>query len=118
MARALLPHLGLICALGVLFVLPAASADDIKTFELIVKDHSFQPKKLILPAGERVRLVIKNQDPKPMEFESYDLGREQIVFGNESATVYLGPLEPGSYAFFDEFRRDSTAGTVVAKPQP
>ncbi|HET7369266.1 MAG TPA: cupredoxin domain-containing protein [Gammaproteobacteria bacterium] len=117
MFRSMLPRLGLICALGALLAAPAAfAADDTITYELVVKDHAFQPDKLVVPTGERIKLIIKNEDVTPMEFESYDLGREKVIVGKFTATLYLGPLEAGSYKFFDDFHRAAT-GTIIAKPK-
>lgn len=117
MVRSMLPRLGIICALGVLFAAPAAFAADDTSYELVVKDHAFQPDKIVVPTGERIKLIIKNKDATPMEFESYDLDREKIIVGNSTATIYLGPLDAGTYKIFDDFHRSNTTGTVVAKPK-
>lgn len=82
---------------------------------LILKDHKFVPTELTIPAGQKVKLVIKNQDPTPAEFESHDLNREKIIKGNGEGVVFVGPLEPGRYAFFDEFNEATTKGTLVVK---
>lgn len=90
----------------------AARADD---YMLTLKSNQFSPKELVIPAGQKVKITIKNQDTTPAEFESYDLNREKIVSANGEIIVLIGPLEPGSYAFFDDFHRDTTKGIVVAK---
>lgn len=117
MFRSVLPRLGLICALGVILAAPAAFAAEDNGYELVVKDHAFHPEKMVVPAGERIKLIITNKDATPMEFESYDLDREKIIVGNSSATIYLGPLDAGTYKIFDDFHRATTTGTVVAKPK-
>lgn len=117
MLNPLLRRLELICMLGALSAAPAAFAAGGNNYELVVQDHAFQPKTLTVPAGERIKLVIKNHDATAMEFESYDLDREKVIVGHASATIYLGPLDPGKYKIFDDFRRATTTGTVIAKPQ-
>ena len=69
----------------------------------------------MLPAGVRVRLVLRNQDAMPAEFESYDLSREVIVPGNKEVAIYVGPLEAGNYQFFNDFNHQMK-GAIVAKP--
>lgn len=110
----MLRSLQLVLLIGSLLGATSALADDLKSFELIVKDHAFQPKQLVIPAGEKVKIVVKNQDATPMEFESYDLGREKIILGNTSANVFIGPLEPGTYNFFEEFH-PGTTGSILVK---
>src|SRR5665647_2345769 len=37
---------------------------------LVIKGHRFEPAELKVPAGQRVKLTVHNQDPTPEEFES------------------------------------------------
>lgn len=69
-------------------------------FRLAIKDHKFSPTQLVVPAGQKIRLTIENQDPTPEEFESYDFNREKVVPGNGRIVVFVGPLQPGKYEFF------------------
>ncbi len=64
-----------------------------------IKDHRFIPEQVNVPAGERVKLLIKNEDATPEEFESHSLNREKVVQGNSQATIYIGPLKAGTYPF-------------------
>jgi len=98
--------------------LPAAaplSADDELTFEISIKDHKFDPESLKFPAGKRVKLIVKNLDPTPEEFESNDIGFEKIIAGNSQATFRIKPLEPGTYIFFGEFHMDTALGHIVVE---
>ncbi len=90
----------------------AAHADD---FVITIKDHQFAPKELTVPAGQKVKVIIKNLDPTPAEFESSDLNREKVVGANGEITVFIGPLDAGRYAYFDDFHRTTTTGVIVAK---
>jgi plastocyanin len=82
---------------------------------IVIKDHRFTPTELTVPAGQKIRLVVENQDPTPEEFESYQLNREKIVPGNGRIVVFVGPLKPGKYEFFGEFNMATARGWLVAR---
>lgn len=84
-------------------------------YELVIKDHRFEPAELTVPAGKRVRLTVHNRDKTPEEFESHELNREKLIPGGSSASLYIGPLEPGRYPFFGEFNEATAKGVVIAK---
>ena len=84
-------------------------------FQLVIKDHRFSPTNLEIPANQKVKLVIENQDATPEEFESHDLNREKIIPGKSKAIVYVGPLKPGTYKFFGEFNPKTANGTLTVK---
>jgi len=84
-------------------------------FQISIKNHRFEPAELTVPAGQKIKLVVNNQDATPEEFESYTLNREKIIRGNSSAVIYIGPLKPGSYKYFGEFNKDTAQGVIVAK---
>ncbi len=98
-----------------LLLIPLSSyaADDIYT--LIIKEHRFQPAELSVPAGKKIKLLIENQDSTPEEFESHSLNREKIIAGKSKATIYIGPLKPGSYSFEGEFNAKTAQGVIIAK---
>jgi len=83
--------------------------------EIVIKDHLFFPSVVEVPAGQKIRLRIINQDPTPEEFESYELNREKVIAGNKETVVFIGPLTPGEYPFFGEFNPRTAQGKVVAQ---
>lgn len=89
-----------------------ACAADFATLRL--KDHQFTPRNITVPAGERLRIAVENADDTPAEFESSDLRVEKIVTAGGRITVYIGPLKPGTYKFFDDYHPDIATGTVTA----
>lgn len=105
-----LPHALLLCTL--VFSTAAAHAED---FVLTIKDHQFSPKELTVPAGQKIKLVIKNEDATPAEFESHGMKREKVVGAKAKITVFVGPLSAGRYEYFDDFHRDTTSGVIVAQ---
>ena len=98
-----------------LLATPALGLADTPTFELVIKDHRFQPAALKVPAGVKFKLLIHNQDGTPEEFESYELNREKIIPGGHKAVIFIGPLKPGVYPFFGEFHEDSAKGSITAE---
>ena len=82
---------------------------------LVIDHQKFTPAQLYIPAASRTKIIIRNQDAVPVEFESYDLSREIVVPGHSETSIYVGPLEPGSYQFFNDFDHDMQ-GTVIVKP--
>lgn len=81
---------------------------------LVLHDHKFTPEQLDVPAHVKFRLVIKNDSDALIEWESSDLDREEVISPGEERTIYLGPLDPGSYPFFDD-RHQASKGALVAK---
>jgi hypothetical protein len=92
----------------------AARADD-PTVSLTIKDHRFDPAEFEVPSGKKVKLVIRNLDGTPEEFESDQLRREKIVPGGGEISVFVGPLKPGRYEFFGDFNPQTARGHIVAK---
>jgi len=102
-------------SLGLIFVVGASVAAQETTYTLVIKDHRFQPTEIEIPAGQKIALIVKNDDPTPEEFESTELRREKVVPGGQQVTVYIGPLKPGRYEFFGDFNPKTARGHIVAK---
>ncbi len=102
--------LALALALSPLFAI-AADAE----IAITIKDHKFTPAEVRVPAGKKIKLIIENQDATAEEFESHELNREKIIAPRSKATVYIGPLKPGSYPFFGEFNQATARGVVIAE---
>jgi hypothetical protein len=99
----------------IILLLPiAAYADDVE-YKLAIKDHFFQPAKLSIPTGKKIKLIIENQDSSPEEFDSYELNREKSIAGNSSVTIFIGPLSPGDYKFSGEFHATTAQGLLIVK---
>lgn len=100
--------------LAVALLVAAAPALAEEPLHLSVRNHKFVPEQLDIPAGVKFKLLIRNEDDTPMEFESFELNREKIVPAGQEVPVFLGPLAPGKYAIFDDFHQD-TKGVLEAK---
>jgi heme/copper-type cytochrome/quinol oxidase subunit 2 len=84
-------------------------------FSLVIKDHKFTPAELQIPAGVKIKLLIKNEDSTPEEFESNELHREKVVPPGQQIVVFVGPLDAGTYSFFGDFHQDTAQGKLTAK---
>jgi hypothetical protein len=91
---------------------PALAADP--QILISIKDHQFVPSDVPAPAGVKVELIVKNDQAVNAEFESTVLHREKIIQAGGQISVFVGPLEPGTYEFFDDFNR-ATRGRLVVK---
>ena len=99
----------------VALALPFATAQAAEVYELTLKNNQFSPKELTVPAGQKIKVTVRNLDSTPAEFESADLNREKVVAAGGQVSVYLGPLNAGTYAFFDDFHHETTTGTLIVK---
>jgi hypothetical protein len=90
----------------------AGAADPV---QLVLANHRFQPDHVTVPAGERFRIELTNQDDTTDEFESYDMKFEKIVVSGGHIGVFAGPLHPGTYKFFDDYHPDTATGTITAE---
>ena len=84
-------------------------------FEIEIREHLFYPQELVIPAGTKVKLLVRNLDPTPEEFESYELNREKVIAGHSEAVVFIGPLPAGQYPFFGEFYPKTAQGVIRAE---
>ena len=109
-----MPRLGLLLPALILCYTTYAMAQDVP-YTLVIKDHKFQPTEIEIPAGQKITLLVKNEDPTPEEFESHQLKREKVIPGGQQATVYIGPLKPGRYEFFGDFNPKTARGHIVVK---
>ncbi|MDR3448176.1 MAG: cupredoxin domain-containing protein [Alphaproteobacteria bacterium] len=100
---------------SVMAVALPAHAEDVVETQLTLTNHTFAPQELAVPADKKIKLTVVNKDASTAEFESDDLGREKVVPANGQIYVYIGPLDPGTYGYYDDFHRETTTGKIIAK---
>ncbi len=98
-----------------LMMISAPVFAEVPVYEITIKDHKFSPDKLEIPAGQKVKLLVKNQDATAEEFESNDFNREKVIAGNAQANIFVGPLDAGEYSFFGEFNPKTAQGKLIVK---
>jgi plastocyanin len=84
-------------------------------FNLVIRNHKFEPEEIRVPAGKRVSIYVSNEDASPEEFDSSPLKVEKVIPGKSKGLVRIGPLEPGRYEFIGEFHADTAKGVVIAE---
>lgn len=84
-------------------------------YEIEIREHLFYPAELTIPAGQKVKLLVLNQDATPEEFESFELNREKVIKGKRKAVIFIGPLRPGRYPYFGEFHPETAQGVIIAE---
>ncbi len=104
----------IILLVAVSFITQLARAETLE-IELRIRDHLFFPDTLVIPANQKVRIRIFNEDPTPEEFESFELNREKIIAGNSQTVIFIGPLKEGEYFFFGEFFPKTAQGVVIVE---
>ena len=89
-----------------------ARADDAVKLSIAIKDQKFDPAELHAPPGKTIEIQVQNLNPIVSEFESADLHFEKIVPAGSQAVVFVRPLQPGRYNFYDDFHH-ATQGYLV-----
>ena len=101
-------------AAAALLAATTVHADAPATVTLVLKDHHFTPSTFSAPAGQKLRIVLINQDTATEEFDSHDLKVEELVTPNGKVSFNIGPLKPGTYSFMGEFHAATAQGRVTA----
>jgi hypothetical protein len=93
----------------------ARAADEPFAISIVARDGIYTPPNLEVPAGVRIKIMIRNEGKEPMEFESLPLKIEKVLAPGASSSVVINKLKPGQYPFWDEFHPDTSKGFIVAK---
>lgn len=101
--------------MGIVGIVPQIALGQNESFVLTFKDNKLEPAELQVPAGQEFKLVVKNADQTPEEFESSDLKIEKVIAGGSAAEFTIKALEAGSYEVYGEFHEDTAKGHIVAK---
>ncbi len=83
----------------------AAQAADLPTFKLEMNDGKLNPARIEVPAGQRIKIEVRNIGKGAAEFESVQLRKEKVLAPGADSFVVIAPLEPGEYKFFDDFHQ-------------
>jgi plastocyanin len=100
---------------AVLAATAAGAASPVQNVALTLKDHRFQPAEVAADAGRVIEIVLTDRDSTPEEFDSDDLGVEEVVHPGQTIRFRLGPLKPGSYSFIGERHADTAKGVITVR---
>jgi hypothetical protein len=101
------------CAALVLLAVAASARADEPSVTIAIRGAQFVPSEVEIPANVKVRLAVRNENQAASEFESIELHREKVVAAGQEIAVYVGPLQPGRYEFFDDFHPQARGHLVV-----
>ncbi|MBI5618260.1 MAG: cupredoxin domain-containing protein [Gammaproteobacteria bacterium] len=100
---------------GLLLGVRAAAAAEAVTIELTLRDGLIAPATAEVPAGAKVRILLRNAGRGPCEFESTDLHVEKVLAPGASSFVVVHKARAGSHRFFDEFNPGRGEFVLVVK---
>ncbi len=92
-----------------------AHAQELPVYEVVAKDGRLFPPRLEVPTGQRIKLIVKNEGKRPIEFENLEMRVEKVLAPGATSFVVLPKLKPGEYEFIDEFHMDTGKMLVIAK---
>jgi hypothetical protein len=93
----------------------AALAENMPTFQLLMKEGRFFPETIEVPANMRFRVEVKNEGRGAAEFESLELKKELVLAPGVTRSLVFFPMQPGSYKFFDDFHPETGRGRIIVK---
>ena len=86
------PFLRRLLSAALALSLPMAAVAAEPEFALVIRNHRFEPAQVRVPAGQKVKLIVDNQDATAEEFESKSLKREKVIPPKTKATLLAAPL--------------------------
>jgi len=92
-----------------------AQAEELLTFQIAAKDGHITPARVEVPAGRKIKLVIRNEGLGPCELENLDLRVEKVLAPGASSFIVIHQLKPGTYRFIDEFHPNTSEMLLIAK---
>ena len=104
-----------VIALALAAVSAVSATAAAQEYNLVIRDHKFEPAEIRIPAGKRVSVYVTNDDVTPEEFDSAALKVEKVIPGKSKGLVRIGPLTPGRYDFIGEFNAETAKGVVIAE---
>ena len=102
-------------AVAALSLFGAGIASTAEVPEVRFSSGHFAPAQVVVPANTPFQVRVTNADKSVIEFESFEMRRERVVRPGETITVYMAPLAPGIYKYFDDFDHSVDQGEIVAK---
>ncbi len=93
----------------------AATPAPIQTVTFTLRDHRFDPSKVTVRAWQPIEVVLTDKDGTPEEFDSDDLGVEEVVHPGQTIRFRIGPLKPGSYSFIGEHHSETAQGVFISR---
>lgn len=89
---------------------------DMPTFEIVGRGGKLIPSSLVIPAGQRVKLIFRNEGPGPEEFEITEIRVEKVLAEGAQAFAVLPPRKSGDkLRLFGEFHPQTANCDILVK---
>ena len=92
-----------------------ASADDLTTYQIVLKDHKFTPSEIHVRTGKPFIVVVTNNNDATDEFEMLLTALEKTLQPGQQGKVRIRPLGPGRFPCFGESDPDNERGVFVSE---
>jgi heme/copper-type cytochrome/quinol oxidase subunit 2 len=92
-----------------------ASAEDLATYSVTLKNHHFSPTEIHVPSGKPFFVLVTNGDDTADEFEMSAPPVEKVIAPGQEGRLRIRPLAPGRFKFFDDFHQDTAQGAFVSE---
>ena len=110
---------GLVIASGIVSIVGRSSvsaAERVGAIVLLMEDTEFKPDRLIVPASQKVTLVVDNADLMVHTLTIEDLDLSHALAGRSSKLIELPELQPGQYEYTSTAWGDEDMkGTLVVE---
>jgi Cupredoxin-like domain len=90
-------------------------AEDIVTYEIMLKDHRFTPAEIHVPTGKPFNVLVTNATEGADEFEMLLPALEKTLAPGQQGKVRIRPLGTGRFPFFGESDPDDERGAFISE---
>lgn len=96
--------------------LSGAALAELPSFQIVARDGRLIPATLQIPAGQRVKLLFRNEGPGAEEFEIAELRVEKVLAPGAESFAVLPPRKPGDrLRLFGEFHPDTAECLITVQ---
>ncbi len=107
-------RIGVVASLASAIAAPAW-ADDLVTYDILLKDHKFTPSEIHVPTGKPFFVHVTNATDYADEFEMLLPALEKTLQPGQEGKVRIRPLGRGRFPFFGETDPDNEQGAFVSE---
>jgi hypothetical protein len=93
----------------------SARAEDLVTYQIVLKDRGFTPKEIHVPSGKPFIVLVTNATDRADEFEMLLPALEKVLQPGQQGKFRMRPLSVGRFPFFGESDPDSEQGAFVSE---
>jgi len=90
-------------------------AEDLATYEVVLKNHAFAPAEIHVPTGKPFFVVVTNASDAADEFEMLIPAVEKGLQPGGQVRIRMRPLGVGRFPFFGESDPDAEKGIFVSE---